>query len=218
MLVSNLGQTPANDGFVVADRKGVAQGFTTGANPSGHALTSVEIRFVITDPVAVTLVSEDNGQPGTLRATLVHASSDGRVITYTAPAGTTLSANTTYFVVLNAAESDVRTDATVSDAEDSGSIANDCRIGHSSHYRVIGANTYLTANAALQIRVNGSAVDSAFNSAPGTPTNLTATPNGLTQIDLAWTAPGGIEEAEALERRQDVHGRGGRAAPSGHSL
>ena len=27
---------------------------------------------------------------------------------------------------------------------------------------------------------------------------------------------GGIEEAEALERRQGVHGRGGRAAPTSH--
>ena len=36
--------------------------------------------------------------------------------------------------------------------------------------------------------------------------------------DEAFVPGGGIEEAEALERRQNVHGRGGRAAPSGHSL
>ena len=36
--------------------------------------------------------------------------------------------------------------------------------------------------------------------------------------DEALVPGGGIEEAEAFERRQGVHSRGGRVAPSGHSL
>ena len=37
------------------------------------------------------------------------------------------------------------------------------------------------------------------------------------RADEALVPGGGIEEAEAVERRQRVHGRGGRAASSGHS-
>ena len=35
------------------------------------------------------------------------------------------------------------------------------------------------------------------------------------RADEALVPGGGIEEAEALKRRQGLHGRGGRAAPSG---
>ena len=45
---------------------------------------------------------------------------------------------------------------------------------------------------------------------------------GFDRVFVNLTVPlvpgGGSEEAEALERRQGVHGLGGRAAPSGHCL
>ena len=103
-LVSNLYETPASTG---TEFETVAQPFTTGSNPDGYVLTSVELRADdTTDDTTddtrfqVQIVTLDgDGQPS---AALYTLSSPGSIedgpLTFTAPASANLAADTSYAV------------------------------------------------------------------------------------------------------------------------
>ena len=81
------------------------QGFTTGRSGAGFPLTSIEVKL-IGDPTGVTATAtvrraDGSGNPGAVHATLIAPTP--LVVgnnTFTAPAGTTLAAERTYFLVL----------------------------------------------------------------------------------------------------------------------
>ena len=99
-LVSNLYETPASTG---TDFETVAQPFTTGNNPDGYVLTSVELRADDTTDgtrFRVQIVTLDgDGEPSALLYTLSNpASIDDGPLTFTAPESANLAADTSYAV------------------------------------------------------------------------------------------------------------------------
>ncbi len=112
-LVSNLGQSDGGNGGLGFDH---AQAFTTGANADGYTLTSVYFQFsrmnaerpnIFTTGTTATIRSDNNGEPGTVIATLTAPSWPGRfstdrVFTYTVPGGgIDLEAGATYWFMLD---------------------------------------------------------------------------------------------------------------------
>ncbi len=107
-----------------------AQSFVTGTNAGGYTLSEIQIRLGDSSAVpGVTGViaavkADDSGAPGALVANLVNPGSltADAFNAFTAPAGTTLSANTTYWVVINEERSSnsdrVRLFSTADDDED----------------------------------------------------------------------------------------------------
>ena len=86
----------------------IAQSFETGANPDGYTISNVQIMLhASSNPSALTSakIREYNAsdEPGDLVATLTNPGTlvSDSLNTFTAPAGTTLDANTTYFIMLN---------------------------------------------------------------------------------------------------------------------
>ncbi len=104
-LVSNTAET--SNGFSNGRQ---AQSFTTGSNPAGYSLS--EVRLSLTELIIqytgyTTAVkireNNDSDQPGDVVATLTNPASltAGALNTFTAPADTTLSADTVYWVYVN---------------------------------------------------------------------------------------------------------------------
>ena len=127
-LVSNTGQQQ-NAG---ASRVVEAQSFTTGPHGTGYTLSSVRLRpfldFTGDTGTFVTIKSDSAGRPGTLVAALETpdvAYVPGNFFAYTAPAGTVLQADTTYWIVLNEEQAETDWQAwgkTASSGEDSASL------------------------------------------------------------------------------------------------
>ena len=101
-LLSNIGQTSAEQ----AQLANGAQPFRTGANTDGYVLTSIEINTDIQAGAMAntlpTLKVYSGSAGGTEVAALTAPSSASSTLTYTAPANTTLTASTTYWVVVTA--------------------------------------------------------------------------------------------------------------------
>ena len=151
-LVSNAGQSaPASRGNTL-DR---AQAFTTSA---GATLSSVEIISEDTDgdDVAVSLCTVDGSNHPTSDCTALTAPSSfaAGTLIFTAPANTTLAANTTYSLLITSPGDDyVLLAATSSDNEDAGgamgwSIANTYDIKNAS-------NVWRAGTRAFRITING---------------------------------------------------------------
>ena len=167
VLVSNMGQTAPHSADL--SRADYAQGFTTGSNAGGYTLTSVEIDiFTVrtsTDFSVSIHASEANPNPSLPRRPST------RLATLTAPGtlttganafthtGLDLSANTTYFVVVDSnAANTPSLDVTERPNEDSGGAAGWSI--ENSNWNRLRASTGTwgnTASRVLLIRVNGSA-------------------------------------------------------------
>ena len=82
----------------------LAQSFETGANLDGYTVSQVDIRFGYTSGKSTTVKirQDDGGEPGDLVATLTNPASltADSLNTFTAPAGTTLAASTTYWLTV----------------------------------------------------------------------------------------------------------------------
>ena len=190
VLVSNAGQSSNSSNNSSVDR---AQAFTTVA---GATLSSVEI--ISSDPagddLAVSLCTTDSsGHPtSSCTALTAPASFAAGTLVFTDPASTTLAANTTYSLLLVSPGNDfLNLSATTSDAEDTGgaagwTIAN----AYNSKSGTVWVTT--ASNSSFLITIKGTlGTTTTPNTAPGAPTGLTATANGPSRIDLAWTAPAG---------------------------
>ena len=108
ILVSNSDASVTNSGATAI----LAQSITTGGHRNGYTVSQIEISmrdFASPRRTTVKLYSNSNdGQPQDLVATLVNPVTFTRGFnTFTAPSGTTLSRNTTYWIVLNEDISDV---------------------------------------------------------------------------------------------------------------
>ncbi len=206
VLVSNIGQTAGLDSnwrFTIAR----AQGFTTGSNADGYTLESIEAR--IRTYTALTTGQRNNvkaqlwsafdsgtniGKPNEKIADLTVPSTLGSAagtvnVAFAAPSGTTLAADTTYFLYFPffSAGSSLSLVTTTSGNEDSGA-ATGWSVGNSSYYGN-PARTLLSGES-YRIRVNGSAAQSGSSDPPAAPTGLNVSA-GDTKLDLSWTAPSG---------------------------
>ncbi len=163
VLVSNIGQ--ANDAGVSFFKDfDLAQGFTTGSG--SYTLGSIEVQlsnasFTAAAASVVTATLVKDSPTGTSVATLATTDTflaQGGVeqnITFTAPANTQLVGSTTYYVVLESANTDIRAHETFSEDEDSGG-ESDWEINNERHRRVAtSTGSFETSTGdALMIRVN----------------------------------------------------------------
>ena len=191
VLVSNTSQS--GFGGTPVGAYDHAQGFTTGKNTLGYVLTSIELQ-VHTAPANGTLtvsVREADGQDpsDTVLYTLTTPSNLGTGLRkFTAPANSSLSAETTYFVHMTFAvglnPTQPQWDLTDRTQEDSGAYAG-WSIANERHSRVTGStgNWGTPNNARIKIKVKGE------NRAPAAPVNLSATV-GNGQVTLSWDDPG----------------------------
>ena len=191
VLVSNTGQS--GFGGTPVGAYDHAQGFTTGKNTLGYVLTSIELQ-VHTAPADGTLavsVREADGQDpsDTVLYTLTNPSNLGTGLQkFTAPANSSLSAETTYFVHMTFAvglnPTQPQWDLTDRTTEDSGAY-DGWSIANERHSRVTGStgNWSTSNNARIKIKVKGE------NRAPAAPVNLSATV-GNGQVTLSWDDPG----------------------------
>ncbi len=185
-LVSNTGQPEfLNTGYQTATA------FTTGSNAYGYTLSAVDIplREVSGRDTVVTIRAGGGANPGALVATLANPSSftADAVNTFTAPAGTTLAASTTYFLVVNdgrnTQSSNVGLTVTTSNAQTGAagwSIADAGRIFFNGNW-INGPGIGTPIRFALKGAPNSLAA----------PTGFTATPGpGSGEVTLRWTNPG----------------------------
>ena len=159
VLVSNIGQ---NDTANVSFRAhSIAQGFTTASNSGGYTLSSIEVRFSGSAPHSDLVVRLATGLPGstTTVATLDNPSTlTNGINTFTAPDNMTLSASTTYFVVVvgNSVHSSAANLAQTNSSNEDPGGKTGFSVGNSGHFRSVGqTGTWSNLNNSLLIRVNG---------------------------------------------------------------
>ncbi len=159
VLVSNIGQTAANGGLLAT----TALGFTTGANTGGYDLTSVDMRVhkapsfgEITVSIYSQVAMGDSPDKSVYTLNSPASISAG-VNTFTAPAGATLDAETTYFFVMESDGTNIALGLTSETDEDDGgaagwSIADEPYLGFSGTWiSPAGQDIFM-------IRINGSAM------------------------------------------------------------
>jgi hypothetical protein len=170
-LVSNIDQSDGGTGGLQFDH---GQAFTTGSNPEGYTLTSVDMQFsnladsaVFSTGVTAKIHSQSGGTVGAVLGTLTNPSDQtfttDTVLTFTAPpGGIDLEADTTYYFLL-----DVTGDITgktssdgmrntASDDEDAAG-ESDWSIADRSIYRTSTdpTNTWSNFSESKKLRING---------------------------------------------------------------
>ena len=184
-LVSNTGQIES----LTAGTE-YATAFTTGSNTYGYTLSAVDIEMrTAAGRNTVVTIRAHGTNPGAVVATLTNPSSftDNAANTFTAPANTTLAANTTYFLVVNDGRftpplsSNVVASLAISNAQTGAagwSIADGSR-------SVTALGTRFASPVSLRFAVKG--ITNGFVK----PAGLTATPGPRSgQVTLSWTDPG----------------------------
>ena len=118
-LVSNTG--PTSSSSVALSHKGT-QRFTTGAHTAGYTLSSVDIVVRLSNAFSLSVC--ETGGDGFPTSTCTNltppATFAGGAVTFTAPADTTLSASTTYAVVVTKGSQNLEARQISSDSEDTG--------------------------------------------------------------------------------------------------
>ena len=187
MLVSNFNQP--NIYQYEAGTNKLAQGFRTGSQ--GAALASVVVWFQ-TQPDSTVRVQLGKGSlPGSLTnlVTLTNPSTLTEYeLSFTAPANTTLSANTDYMVVVSGGGSSAAVYNTDEYGEDpygkaGWSVAD---VGYQHDGTEWTELEYEGTDEVLMIRVNGPSASPP--AAPGTPT-VSAVTNTGGSLSVSWTAP-----------------------------
>ena len=199
-LVSNLNQVASDNKLYFGSGStnySFAQGFTTGANPGGYTLTSIEVAFsagvsaaAIGNVTASVWTADGSGNPATDLFTLNKPASFDRPTTttsggnnefhtlsgnysvFTAPANTTLNASTQYLVVVSGGLNHLY--STASDAETGAAgwlIANAARRKQTT----AGSWAAQSAGHAMSIRVNGTTGGGTTNTAPTAADNTVTT-------------------------------------------
>ncbi len=148
VLVSTLGQPSTSTGQLVGKRINLeiayAASFTNG-NGAVHTLHGVQIEVTVIPPLQVlgairaSIYSDDGGKPGSALHVLgLRAHPQVGVLTFDAPADTTLAANTTFWLVIDIAHSPTedffRTAVTSSTGQDACAIRN-WSIGDVAYFR-----------------------------------------------------------------------------------
>ena len=192
-LISNTGQETSG-GTVVNDLY-FSQGFTTGDNAQGYTLSAIEMISADAegDDFTANLYATDaDGRPtGNSLASLTAPTGTGAFaagrVRFTAPANTTLTADTTYAVVVTrAGTGSVGLVRHTENDEDSGHASNwSIADAYSLATSLTGTWEFSSSGYSLSMTVRGQELP------PLAPTGLTATATADTQIDLSWTPPAG---------------------------
>ncbi len=206
--ISNTGQTydPDFSYLVGPDHIGgqysYAQQFTTGKEPGGYALGSVELylrhvgRMDVPKVSIYTVTSDDPGRSvyvltNTRAGEYVHNS----LVTFTAPPRATLAPNTPYFVVVEAVDGAFGVGGTDALSEDAGS-AGDWSLRGARHWRNTDAGNWFATTPPLRIAVKGLGPNTAatgqpsISGAPRVGTILVAGLGTIADVDgLPWTFP-----------------------------
>ena len=164
-LVSNTGQT-AGSTFAVNSTFTQAQTFTTGDHAAGYTLTDVGLRvgsWTNSSAFTASIYSTTSGgAPDSSLHTLTNPASalDGAANVFLAPAGATLTAQTTYALVLEGSAADTASlSSTTTNAEDSGA-ASGWSIGDSRHWMRTTDTSWSTASQEFRIWVGATPVTS----------------------------------------------------------
>ena len=224
LLIGNLGIGTASANYVstLDANEDVAQAFTTGGNAGGYTLESVSLFFDDSigagdiGDLEVTIRSDASGDPGTTLWTLTNPASVPKAdypdpsaadaAVFTAPDGTVLEADTTYFVVVGydqfAGVLGLGEHGEESGGADGWSIANGSKwLQGTTWVDDIGDDPYI-------IRVNGEAKDAASTDATlsalslGTGVALDPTFAGATTDYRAWV-PNGTSSVTATATKND---------------
>ena len=209
-LVSNIGQD-ATASKLSSFTFDLGQGFTTGTDTAGYTLGSVDIRLESINPndvsgSAIPTVSIVEGTPtGTVVATLLPPASltanTTADYTFTAQANPTLTASTTYYVVIEFGDATIAMLRTNLNSEDSVG-ESDWSIADDLHWRnASSTGNFSTATSILLIKVKGTTGTTTTNTpATGKPgisgtaavgQMLTATTSGISDADGKTNAENG---------------------------
>ena len=174
-LVSNANQGTAEKTGGNRDR---AQSFTTGTNPGGYTLGSVEIVSADTqddDATVAVYTVNSSGYPDTLHASLTAPASFAQgTLVFSDPMNTPLDGGTTYtLLIVSPGGETLDLNATTDDGEDSGGAAG-WTIADAYHYKT-AANVWQTTNSgkSFRITIKGTAVGATTLSTDATLSDLT---------------------------------------------
>ena len=214
VLVSTLGQ-PSNPTSQLVGKRinleiGYAASFTNG-NDAVHTLRGVQIEVTVIPPLQVlgairaSIYSDGGGEPGVALYELgLRANPQVGVLTFDAPADTTLAANTTFWLVIDIAHSPTedffRTAVTSSKGQDACAIRN-WSIGDVAYFRegpgvAWSSNADLLKMAVLGERVSSPSVEVGEPTCGDLPGDTTTT--GRLVVDGA-----GVEGQHASARDAD---------------
>ena len=172
-LVSNTGQTEGERKTLT--NQDLAQAFTTGSDSTGYVLTGIEVQWwtsstnVVNKPASTdtvtAIVTDGLGSSATTVATLTNPMTWTKNSTFTAPSGTNLAANTTYYLILEGTDGSWA--LTTSSSEDSGgasgfSIANGARERTDETLTGVGGTWGNITVGPFMIKVEGHRVGEAF--------------------------------------------------------
>ena len=171
VLVSNVGQT---DSLVARlAQRDYAQSFTTGANPTGYTLTSIELRLLIpsasvtaTPTVKLFSGSANGTEVSTFAGPAMLDADTTTNYTFTPPSTVDLLGSSTYWVVAEGIVAWRFTDSTSEDATSApGWLITD---GYQTRPAISNGGIFTagTRSSLLQLRVNGATVAPAPNTAP----------------------------------------------------
>ena len=192
VLISNTGQSSNSFNSPNVELNSGAQQFTTGANPSGYDLDSVDIQFEEFGGVVVTAslyTSDDNDLPGTSVFNFTNPATitANSVSNFAAPDGTTLDASTDYFIVVSATPEpgfigtlQARAAVTASNSEDA-SPSPGWSINNEGHR--LSGSTWSSHVTSFKVAVRGAAVASTNTPATGVPAIT-----GTAQVNKTLTA------------------------------
>ena len=214
-LISNTGQGNPSAASVIQ-----SQPFTTGDRSGGYTLTSVELGIgtLFTNGRVVQIVpTASSGQPDLSDAnTFISLSSPAsysanNLNTFTAPANTTLAANTTYHVHIDKpGDPGHNIQRTGSSAEDSGG-ASGWSIGDIRYWRNATTDSWSSSTAIVKMKVNG------YYSINTAPTVANPIPNQTAVVGTTFSYQFPLNTFhDADERRTDLHGHESRRQRPAH--
>ena len=179
-LVSNTSETTTG-----SSNGTHAQRFETGTSSSGYTVTQVQIRLgdhILGSTQTVAKISANNGNvPGNVVATLTNPTSlrEGSLNTFTAPAGTRLEPNETYWVVVNDGLPGGDTWQYALTPGNGQTGETGWEIADQRLFRTSGTNWTQSTNS-LSIAIKGT-----INAPP--PSQAALTPNQVVYIPLDWS-------------------------------
>ena len=184
----------------------VAQRFTTGSNPGGYTLSRVEIKPEDSDSFSVSVcgVDEDGFPNLTCTALTAPGSFAPGTLVFNAPAGTTVSASTTYTVVATPGSNDVTFDATTADCEDTGGAAG-WALANAYDWRD-SSNAWVTTttNKSLRVAIKGPTVQ-----VPAAVSDVVVVPVSRTanSLQVSWSAPDDAGRNNVMEDSKKLDSR-----------
>ena len=141
----------------------LAQSFETGANLDGYTVSQVDIRFGFTSGKSTTVKIRKNNadnQPGNLVTTLTNPGTltADSLNTFTAPAGTTLDARTTYWISVNEGFFSIDRASVHTDAGNDQTGETGWSIGDDRLFRNNETNDWQTSTSSMLMTIKGTVV------------------------------------------------------------